>query len=126
MESTNIESNTEYFAKKYSINAAIEYFKGNPSKYFFIVRLSWDDGNLSGSETVIVRREVISQFYGVDFVKSKRRNLGSLAPCNKEEFMELFDAIKFHQPKGKDFDKSLKINDKIFAIQNNIRKFVKQ
>lgn len=123
MESIHIESNTEYFAKKYSIDRATQYFQENKERYFVIVRLSWDDGVLKGEESIVIRREVISQFYGVDFVKSQDRKIHWLSPVNREEYMELFSALKFHQPQGADVEKAVEINEKIFSKQGNVRRF---
>lgn len=118
---------TEYFAKKQAIDDSVKYFQENPDKYFVIVRIYWNDelNQVSGSDSMVVRREVISQFYGVDFVKSKERDLSKLAPVNKEEYLELYSALKFHSPEDEDVKKSLEISDKLFAIKNNIRTFAK-
>lgn len=96
MKTIEIVSNTEYFAKKRIIAKSIEFFISNKEEYFVNVKSYWTDYYGDGKEhliKVIVRREIISQFIGFDFVKHSNRLNTNLAPKTKEEIMLLYRVL---------------------------------
>ena len=95
------EKKTEYFSKKECIDSIIDHFKKNKKAYFVEALAKWQ--NINGekvSEKVIARRELISQFFGIDFVKNQKYSEAKpLEPANKEEYMMLWQAFKKHEPR---------------------------
>jgi hypothetical protein len=99
MELIQTEAVTEYFAKRRAIDSATKYFRSNPEIFFVEIEVNWSDKlhDISGQDKVLARREIISQFYGIDFVVSSKRDLSKLAPNSKAQYMELWDALKRHE-----------------------------
>lgn len=128
MNRINVNRITEYYAKKHCIDLAIEYFQGNPDKYFTLVVLNWSDPTNGefGECELVVRREVISMFFGIDIVKAKEFDIRRLGPCNKREYLELFEAIRFHAPRDENIKEALRLSEKLFLIEDKIRKFNKR
>lgn len=95
------ERNTEYFAKKSCLDLAMDHLKENKKCYFVKLTALWGGelDEVKGESEVVARREIISQFHGVDFVKSQHRDLSALEPKTKSDYMELWDALERHQPK---------------------------
>lgn len=90
------QANTRYYAVKRSILGAMKFFIENDTQYFVNAEMSYT--NFHGEvvdESVLVRREVLSQFVGFDFVKHKKRfNMDVLAPKTKEEVDFVWRVLK--------------------------------
>jgi hypothetical protein len=95
------EAITEYYAKKRAIDAVIRFFQKKPDTFFVALVASWNDDlhKLSGESEVVARREIISQFFGIDFVVSQHRDLSKFAPRSKSQYLELWDGLVRHEIK---------------------------
>ncbi len=111
MKIIEIENKTEYFAKKHCLDAMVEYFQSNEKTYFVGLVAKWccEVNKVQGMSEIVARREIVSAWVGLDFVKSKKRNLTRLQPVNKEEYLELWAALETQQAKEtiKDFASKL-------------------
>ena len=109
MITIEVTKKTEYIAKRICIEAAIKMFEKRQNLYFLKLVAKWDEGN----EEIVARREIISQFCGVDFVKAKEYDVEQLKPKAKEEYIELWEGMKKHEPKTDIIQKAKNIVAKI-------------
>lgn len=101
MDTQRVETKTEYFAKKSCVDKSIQFFSDNPDKFFLLFELTWNDeiNNHYGEEDLLVRKEVLSTYLGVDISNHKEVDISRLFPKNKEQYLELYDCFKAQSPK---------------------------
>lgn len=89
---------TELIAKRRALNEAMIYWDKNESDYFIKAQISYYPytSDLQEKEEVIIRREVISQFLGVECLWYWR-NKGGVFDLHKLEFLDLWEFLKMHQ-----------------------------
>lgn len=98
------ERETELIAKRRAIEEAFRHWDENEGEYFAELEVSfipYEKNPQRVRETIIARREVVSQYLGVESLWYWRDKNGSLY-LHRDEYLELWELLKKHQdPKEK-------------------------
>ena len=91
---------TSHFAIVNAIDTAIKEFLNDENLYFIKVKLKWlnFEGKREG-EVVIFRREVINQYFGLDYFKYLKSGGKKLKLETKSDYIRLYDYLRKTQPK---------------------------
>lgn len=110
-----IYSISELIGKRQAIEGALKHWSNCPSEYFVSLKVSYlvVPSPERTEESLLIRREVLSQYLGVECTKYWKRKGGGLG-FNKEEYLELWDFLKVNQVR-EDYGGILK---KIFSFFN--------
>ena len=100
MLTVNLERSSYYSCVKRAIDICINGFLENPDQYLFEVNMSFSDmnGKVVRDRTV-VRKEIISQYFGVELIQYKQSKRYILGPKTTLEYIELWAMIKENEPR---------------------------
>lgn len=105
---------SELIAKRRVIERALAYW-ANEEAYFVKLRVSYFPAKPNAKkaeEEILARREVVSQFLGLECVAYWKHQNGSLL-LNKEEYLELWRLLATHEEAAKDGQPKERLWDKI-------------
>ena len=105
---------SELVAKRRAIEGALAYWDKNEVSYFVKLKVSYLPATPSPErieEEVMVRREVISQYLGLECLKYWRYKNGSLW-LTKDEYLELWEFLEKHEHK----EGEVKLFDKLKGL----------
>ena len=85
---------TKFYAIKNAIDIAISEYLKDKELFFIKVNLIWSDFNKKREEELIIRREVINQYFDIDYIEYKKRGGNKIGFYSKNDYNEFYKILK--------------------------------